>query len=338
MARKNVFDLAPEPSEGVPASPPPKLGRPLLGLERPIRPASPLGSISQSLENINSRASRAEEIEKKLAEGQTIIELDTSLVDSSFVVDRLGVNAEDTASLVSQIKEHGQQVPILVRPHPETEGRYQVAYGHRRLAAAKELDRKVRAVVRDLTDEQLIVSQGQENNSRTDLSFIERSFFGARLEDRGFSREIIMASLGVDKAALSRMIALIKRLPSELIEAIGAAPSLGRLRWAELADMLEEKGKRAKALALIQEADFLVQKSDDRFQAVYSELKARKPTSAAEDKSWSPEGKSLRVVVKTRAKGVSLDITKAEAKPFAEWLTGSLDSLYDAFRKSKQEN
>ena len=338
MARKNVFDLAPEPSEVTPASAQPKPGRPLLGLERPSRPASPLGSISQSLENINSRASRAEEIEKQLAEGQTIIEVDTSLVDSSFVVDRLGVNAEDTASLVAQIKEYGQQVPILVRPHPEAEGRYQVAYGHRRLAAAKELDRKVRAVVRDLTDEQLIVSQGQENNSRTDLSFIERSFFGARLEDRGFSREIIMASLGVDKAALSRMIALIKRLPPELIEAIGAAPSLGRLRWAELADMLEEKGKQARALMLIQEPDFLAQGSDDRFLAVYGELKTRKPTNITETKSWVSEEKSVKVVAKTRPKGVSLDITNAEAKPFAEWLTGSLDSLYQAFRRSKQEN
>ncbi|MGB3387715.1 MAG: plasmid partitioning protein RepB [Pseudaminobacter sp.] len=338
MARKNVFDLAPEPSEATPASAQQKLGRPLLGLERPSRPASPLGSISQSLENINSRASRAEEIEKQLAEGQTIIELDTSLVDSSFVVDRLGVNAEDTTSLVAQIKEYGQQVPILVRPHPEAEGRYQVAYGHRRLAAAKELDRKVRAVVRDLTDEQLIVSQGQENNSRTDLSFIERSFFGARLEDRGFSREIIMASLGVDKAALSRMIALIKRLPPELIEAIGAAPSLGRLRWAELADMLEEKGKRARALMLIQEPELLAQKSDDRFLAVYDKLKTRKPTNITEAKSWVSEEKSVKVVAKTRPKGVSLDITKAEAKPFAEWLTGNLDSLYEAFSRSKQEN
>lgn len=338
MARKNVFDLVPEPSEAIPASAQPKLGRPLLGLERPSRPASPLGSISQSLETINSRASRAEEIEKQLAEGQTIIELDTSLVDSSFVVDRLGVNAEDTASLVTQIKEHGQQVPILVRPHPEAEGRYQVAYGHRRLAAAKKLDRKVRAVVRDLTDEQLIVSQGQENNSRTDLSFIERSFFGARLEDRGFSREVIMASLGVDKAALSRMIMLIKRLPSELIEAIGAAPSLGRLRWAELADMLEEKGKRARALMLIQEPGFLAQSSDDRFLAVYNELKTQKPTHIAETKSWVSEEKSVKVVTKIRPKGASLDITKAEAKPFAAWLTGNLDSLYEAFRRSKQEN
>lgn len=341
MARKNVFDLAQEPTKLTPASAQPKLGRPLLGLERSIRPASPVGAISQSLENINSRAQRADEIEKQLAAGRVIIELDPSLVDGSFVVDRLSVEAEVNASLAAQIKEHGQQVPILVRPHPEREGRYQVAYGHRRLAAAKELGRPVRAVVRDLTDEQLVVSQGQENNSRTDLSFIERSFFGARLEDRGFPRDIIMASLGVDKAALSRMIALTRRLPPELIEAIGSAPSFGRLRWAELADLLEDEGKRSKALKLIREQDFLTEKSDGRFQAVYNRLKqaaAKTERMATAVQSWVPSDKSVSVVARCRPKGISLEITKTEAKPFADWITGNLDSLYEAYRQSKQEN
>jgi ParB family chromosome partitioning protein len=128
MARKNVFDLAPEPTESTPALEQPKLGRPLLGLERPIRPASPLGSISQSLENINARASRAEEIEKKLAEGQTIIELDTSLIDSSFVVDRLGVNAEDTASWCVRILKPKADIRLLMdiadwRPPRNSTGR-----------------------------------------------------------------------------------------------------------------------------------------------------------------------------------------------------------------------
>lgn len=341
MARKNVFDLTPEHAEAAPALAQPKLGRPLLGLDRPIRPASPLGSISQSLENINSRAQRADEIERQLAAGQVIIELDPALVDGSFVVDRLGFDAEDNASLAALIKEHGQQVPILVRPHPDSEGRYQVAYGHRRLAAAKGLGRTVRAVVRDLTDEQLVVSQGQENNSRTDLSFIERSFFGARLEDRGFPREIIMASLGVDKAALSRMISLVRRLPPELIKAIGAAPAYGRLRWAELADMLDEKGKPAKAMKLVQERSFAAEKSDVRFQAVYDLLKqtaTKAEQTAAIVKSWAPKDKSVSVIAKSRPKGVSLEITKTEARPFADWITGNLDSLYEAFRKSKTEN
>ncbi|MFP3581837.1 ParB/RepB/Spo0J family partition protein, partial [Arthrobacter sp. SIMBA_036] len=85
---------------------------------------------------------------------------------------------------------------VLLRPHPEAKSRYQVAYGHRRLAATRKLGIKVRAVIRELTDEQLVVSQGQENSARTNLSFIERALFAARLEERGFGRDVIMASLG----------------------------------------------------------------------------------------------------------------------------------------------
>uniref|UniRef100_UPI001D0E2864 ParB/RepB/Spo0J family partition protein n=1 Tax=Klebsiella pneumoniae TaxID=573 RepID=UPI001D0E2864 len=77
-------------------------------------------------------------------------------------------------------------MPILVRPHPTIDGRYQVAYGHRRLVAVRQLGFKVKAVIRELSDDQLVVSQGQENNARTNLSYIERALFASRLEDRSF--------------------------------------------------------------------------------------------------------------------------------------------------------
>ncbi|WP_164125936.1 ParB/RepB/Spo0J family partition protein, partial [Stenotrophomonas maltophilia] len=70
---------------------------------------------------------------------------------------------EQNAAFRDLIRQHGQNVPILVRPKPgDTEG-YEVAFGHRRLRAARELGIKVRAVVRSLTDEQLVIAQGQEN-------------------------------------------------------------------------------------------------------------------------------------------------------------------------------
>ncbi|EHK53285.1 plasmid partitioning protein RepB [Allomesorhizobium alhagi] len=333
MARKNIFEVSPERAGTDPEPAPTPLARPLLGLERPLRPASPVGAISQSLENINSRAHRAEEIERKLAEGQAVVELEPDLVDGSFVPDRLEVDPDDVSSLVAQIREHGQQVPILVRPNPELEGRYQVAYGHRRLAAAKELGLKVRAVVRQLTDEQLIVSQGQENNARTDLSFIERSFFATRLEDKGFSRDTIMASLGVDKAALSRMIALIRRLPPELIEAVGPSPAFGRQRWAELADLLDEKGKRAKALKLIGEQDFSAQKSDARFQALYDHLKIKRQKPQTEAWKASDGARPVRIV-ETEDK-VSIVFDKIVEPEFGPYVRLRLQTLYDEFKTGK---
>jgi ParB family chromosome partitioning protein len=282
------------------------------------------------LDNINSRAHRADEIERKLAEGQVIIELDPAFVDGSFVVDRLRPDGDDLSSFVAQIREHGQQVPILVRPNPQREGRYQVAYGHRRLTAAKELGRPVKAVVRNLSNEQLVVAQGQENNSRTDLSFIERSFFAARLEDGGFPREIIMASLGVDKAALSRMIALVRRLPPELIEAVGPSPGFGRQRWAELAQLLEEKGKQAKALKLIKDSSFLAEKSDARFQAVYDLLKVTKPAPVTE--SWrAPDGARPVKIVESDTK-VSLVFDRKAEPAFAYFVKERLQALYDEFK------
>jgi ParB family chromosome partitioning protein len=336
MARKNLFEVA-DMSDVQPPSETARqpLGRPLLGLDRPLRPAGPVGAISQSLENINSRALRAEEIEKKLAEGEAVVELDPDLVDSSIIVDRLGVDPGGQAALVAQIREHGQQVPILVRPHPDRAGRYQIAYGHRRLAAVKEIGRRVRAVVRTLTDEQLVVSQGQENNSRTDLAYIERCYFASRLETKGFSREIIMASLGVDKAAISRMIALVGRLPPELIEAVGSAPSFGRRRWAELADMLEERGKRSKALKLIHDESFKALHSDERFQAIYDQVNTAKPKQNASILA-TPQGSPLVRITDTDSK-VTFAFDKRIEPEFATFVHERLQSLYDEFRQRNMD-
>lgn len=302
-----------------------------MGLDRPLKPGRPVGAISLSLENINSRAQRAEEIERKLSEGQAVVELDPSLIDQSIVVDRLGVSDERRAALVDQIREHGQQVPILVRPHPENDARYQVAYGHRRLAAVRQLGRMVRAVVRDLTDEQLVVSQGQENNSRSDLSYVERCYFAAKLEAKGFSRDIIMASLGVDKAALSRMIALVARLPAEIIEAIGTAESVGRQKWAELADLLEEKGKRAKALKAIQDPEFAARTSDERFQAIYDLVKtaAKKPERTV----WTAANGSRLVNISDSETKMTFAFDKRIEPEFASFVRERLQTLYDEFRQ-----
>jgi ParB family chromosome partitioning protein len=332
MARKNLFEVSEAANEhSAPDTSRTALVRPLMGLERPLKPGRPVGAISQSLETINSRAQRAEEIERKLSEGQAIVELDPELIDQSIVIDRLGVSDEVQAGLVAQIRDHGQQVPILVRPHPIDDGRYQVAYGHRRLRAVRQLGRLVRAVVRDLSDEQLVVSQGQENNSRSDLSYIERCYFAAKLEARGFTRDIIMASLGVDKAALSKMVALVARLPSEIIEAIGTAESFGRQRWAELADLLEERSKRARAMKAIEAPEFATRTSDERFQAVYELVKTtpKKPERMA----WTAANGSRLVRISDSETKMTFDFDKRVEPEFAAFVRERLQALYDEFQK-----
>lgn len=275
---------------------------------------------------------RASELERQLAAGQTIVELDTGLIDASFVSDRLAIDAAELAQLVEQIREHGQQVPILVRPHPETRGRYQVAYGHRRLAATKELGIRVRAVVRDLTDGQLVVSQGQENSARTNLSYIERALFASRLEERSFGRDVIMAALGIDKAALSRMLIVIRQVPLDLINVIGAAPDIGRRRWLELGERLE-KADVGKILAELSADDARRMSSDERFQRAL--VLATKKTAEQRPAVAKTEVSGVPVMIKKTAAGATFVFDGKTAPGFDQFVQERLQGLFQEFKKHR---
>ena len=169
----------------------------------------------------------------KVVEDGAVVELDPELVDNSFVVDRMDGGEELFGELLAAIRERGQDTPILVRPHPGKEGRYMVVFGHRRLRAARELGRPIRAVVREVADQQHVVAQGQENAARDNLSFIERASFAQSLIGLGYGRETVQAALSVDAPMLTRMLSITKRVPARIVNAIGAAKGIGRDRWLE---------------------------------------------------------------------------------------------------------
>lgn len=337
MARKNLIEISTDDNLASDTSTPITAARPIAGFVAPSVRSAPIGGITRTLGNITQKFERAQDIERQLAEGQTIIELDPTLIDGSFISDRLGIDPAELAELVNQIKENGQQVPILVRPHPEVKGRYQVAYGHRRLAAVKVLGIKIRAVIRELSDDQLVVSQGQENNSRTNLSYIERSLFAVRLEDRVFSREVIMSALGVDKAALSKMISTVRQLPTELIEAIGPAPEVGRRRWMELADLLVHANSK-ELFALLSADNASNISSNERFQMVVSFLskKPDKHNRAPFVKAWAPIDKSVSVTLRKTAKKATVTLEAVDGLRFADWISENIEGIYESFRESKK--
>ncbi|HUJ83954.1 MAG TPA: plasmid partitioning protein RepB, partial [Candidatus Acidoferrales bacterium] len=207
--------------------------------DRPVRQSGVSGSLKAmglSLKSLSEEADEARALKAQLAAGERVVNLDPNLVDPSFIRDRLGEpEGEAFEAFKASLAADGQQVPILVRPAPNADGRYQAAYGHRRLAALRALGQPIKAIVRELTDEQLILAQGKENTDRRDLSFIERALFAARLEDRGFPRTSLIAALSLQKGNLSTMISVVRSIPEELIVAIGPAPKVGRPRWEQLA-------------------------------------------------------------------------------------------------------
>lgn len=182
-----------------------------------------------------------------------VMELDPMTIHAGGLADRLDEPEEEAAKLRRSIAEQGQQVPVLVRPHPRIAGEWQIVYGRRRTLAARDLGIRVKALVRDLDDRALVIAQGQENSARRDLSFIEKAGFAARMQAAGYDRAAIEQALSADRTLVARMLSLTARLPWALIEAIGSAQGVGRPRWLELAGRFEaaraREGLSAEALA-----------------------------------------------------------------------------------------
>jgi len=278
-----------------------------------------IGAVTRSIEQLKA---------------QSIVDIAADLIEPSPIADRLTSSPESHKALVDSIKEHGQQVPVLVRPHPDKEGRFQIAYGRRRLRAVAELGLRVRAIVKPLTDQQLVVAQGQENSARTDLSFIEKALFAARLEEGGYSRETIMAALSVDKTGLSRLISSAVKIPRDLIEAIGAAPRAGRDRWIELAARLERASALVNARGLIRGDGFAVKSSDDRFETIFIAAAPKRGKLARPVVLKSEDGTRV-AQIKDDARAVTVAIDKKATGAFGAYLVEQLPEIYAAFKRGE---
>jgi ParB family transcriptional regulator, chromosome partitioning protein len=250
-------------------------------MKGPSNPNNPISAMQEAIQRrLENPGPEVEALKARLEAGETIIELNPDVIDPSFISDRLEITEAEVDELAEQIRDRGQLIPIMVRPHPDKDGRYQVAYGHRRLKAAAKLGLNVRAVVRKLTDAELVVAQGQENNARLDLSFIEKARFAAELEQQGYSRSVICGALVVKENNLSTMISIANRIPRDIIYGIGKAPGIGRPRWNDLLTIFKDKDKVKRALAFIKEEAFMALPSEERFIALYNNATKKEPSGS----------------------------------------------------------
>lgn len=297
------------------------------------------GAITRSIDELAERAQAAKEYEAKLLEGATVVELEPDKIDGSFIADRIGEDEEAFNELVEAIRERGQDSPILVRPHPTAEGRYMIVFGHRRVRAAKVLNRNVRAVVKQLDDTQHVIAQGQENSVRANLSFIEKALFAFNLEQSGYSRDVIMAALSVDKTVVSKMISVVKDIPADIISAIGAAKDSGRDRWYQLAVAVRDQKAADYCRELIQSSAFAEATSDQRLNILSDGLRRQSRAKTERPKTdpvtWIPADRAVRVTLKTTGKQAVLSLKDQDAPAFAKFIADRMEDLYEDFRRSQ---
>jgi len=341
MARKNLLASLTEKKlpEGEGAgdseaqTPAPSAAAPARSPSSAFSSRGAFGAVTRTIDDLAARADAARSLEARLAAGEVIVELDPGLIDRSPIADRMEPEDESYRALRDSIAEKGQDSPILVRPHPEQKGRYQVAFGHRRLAAATELGRPVRAVVKPLTDRDLVIAQGQENSARADLSFIERSRFAQSLEEAGHDRETIMQALSIDKTTLSRLISVASRLPTDIVEAVGPAPGAGRDRWVALSKAYAEKVRERPVDPLLESDRFTSAPSDRRFEMLFQHLtRAATATPRSKPHPWIARNGQRVAMVTESAQAFTLAIDRAVAPDFGGFLLERLEALYEEYQ------
>jgi ParB family chromosome partitioning protein len=281
---------------------------------------------------------------KKMIAGEAIVSVDPSMLDGSFVSDRIEDDDEDYIFLRDAIKAQGQSTPILVRPHPQLKGRYMIVFGHRRARVAKELGVPVRAVVKNIEDIAHIVAQGQENTARANLSFIEKALFAKKLLDMGQTKDTIKSALTVDDTLLSRMLSVAETIPTTVIEAIGAAKTVGRDRWEELKKQVKHTESADFAKQVVLSNEFQAKDAADRFNYLVAQLKdaRKKPRKAAqrrvESASWVPDDKMVAASFQNTGKTFTLSLKSKIAGEFGDFISSNLEALYRAFKEAKSRS
>lgn len=300
MARKDLLkgllSASTEPETARTPTPPPRMTK------------GAIGAVGQSIADLKSRS---------------VLEIPVDLIDNAGLEDRLDQDAEGVTALAESMRVYGQQVPVLLRHSPKTEGRFEVVYGRRRVAALRQAGLPVKAMLRDLTDRDLMIAQGQENALRKDLSFIEKANFARQMRDTGFDRAVICDALAVDKTVISRMLTVADAVPLPVLHAIGAAPSVGRDRWLALVERLKDRDTTALVDQIAGES------SDDRFETLFRKLATpRAPAPRPEEQLLEVPGRPGLGRVTRKGDATVLTLSHAAAHGFDDWLVRNISVLH----------
>jgi ParB family chromosome partitioning protein len=124
---------------------------------------------------------------------------------------RKEMKRESLDDLIASIRERGILQPLLVRPHPEHRGRYQIIAGERRWRAAQAIPlHEVPVLVRELSDIEAAAAALVENLQRADLNPIEEAEGLMHLiETHNLSQEEIGRMIGKSRSHVANTIRLV---------------------------------------------------------------------------------------------------------------------------------
>jgi ParB family chromosome partitioning protein len=125
------------------------------------------------------------------------------------------------AELADSIAQRGILQPLLVRPHPERAGHYQIIAGERRWRAAQKAQlHEVPVLVRELSNNDAMAAGLVENLQREDLNAVEEAEGYQRLiTEFKMTHDTLADALGKSRPHITQMMRMLK-LPDKVLEMV----------------------------------------------------------------------------------------------------------------------
>ena len=138
-------------------------------------------------------------------EASEISKLPVKMIVPNPVQPRRVFTEEELSDLAGSIRENGLLQPLVVRPAPGSSDRFELIAGERRLRAVTGLGwEKVPVVVRDASDDTLLVLALVENLQRSALNPMEEAEAYVALGDQyGMSQAEIATAVGKDSSTVA---------------------------------------------------------------------------------------------------------------------------------------
>ncbi|MCL1808358.1 MAG: ParB/RepB/Spo0J family partition protein [Clostridiales bacterium] len=243
-------------------------------------------------------------------DGALIQYVDINDIKPNSTQPRQVFNEEKIDELAASIAAHGVIQPILLR---KSGGGFEIVAGERRWRAARKAGLKqVPGMVKELTQEQLMIVALIENIQREDLNPMEEAeAFQKMCSEFGFTQEDVSFNVGKSRPYITNSLRLL-RLPEEIQKMVLEGKlTNGHARALLSAESIEKQFRIAEKIIAdglsVRETEKLAREASQKSEAARKKNLARK-TDIIEIEAELKEILGTKVTLKHKGKGGKLEI------------------------------
>jgi ParB family chromosome partitioning protein len=240
---------------------------------------------------------------------ETIKEIELAHIRPSRLNPRLEVSLERLNELADSIREVGLLEPIIVRP---VNGEYEVVVGERRYRASQQAGlKKVPAIVREYSDDEVVQLNLIENVHREDLNAIEKGkvckYLLENCSEKYPSQAALAKKIGVSSDAVSLWLRALEVVPKEAQKYVAPSTVSGQVPEGKIDYLTAVKIGR------------LVEEPEKKVEMIKKLAEKRLPTKerkqVIEKVAQEPEKPIEKVIEEVEEAPCELQFTAIDKKP-----------------------